>query len=98
MTITGEQSYSGASHRVRFLFQPASRRPETLFVCFADAAEEPRLQYVDELAPLDVARLYVVDDFGPYAGEYGYPGCWYLGEGRGFTFADDVATLVEHAA
>ncbi len=98
MTQAGEQSFTGTSHRIRFLFQPSRVPAQTLFVCFADAAEEPQLQYVRELAPLDLARLYLLDDFGPYAGDAGYPGCCYLGERRRLTFADDASALAGHAA
>jgi hypothetical protein len=98
MSAAGEQVFNGAAHRIRFLFQASSRPADALYVCFADAAPQPRLQYVDELAPLDVPRLHVLDDFGPYAGEAGYPGSWYLGERRRLTFADDIVRLVDHAA
>jgi len=98
MTFPGEQSFTGASHRIRLLLQPSRREVTALYVFFADAADEPQLQFVDELTPLDIARLHVVDDFGPYAGDAGYPGSWYLGEGRRLTFANDVTALVDHAA
>jgi hypothetical protein len=97
MTHAGEQLFPGSSHQVRFLFQPSTGAAETLCVVFADASQEPVLQFVRELAPLDLPKLFVLDDFGPYAGEAGYPGCWYLGEGRRLTMAEDVGSLIDHA-
>lgn len=97
MTEVGEQVFTGSAHQLRFLFAPAAGHPDRLCVVFADAAQEPSLQFVRELAPLGLPKLFVLDDFGPYAGDAGYPGCWYLGEGRRFTVAEDVAALVAHA-
>lgn len=98
MIRSDEQVFPGASHRVRFVFHPARSESRRLCVVFADAAPDPRLQYVEELGAVDAHRLFVLDDFGPYAGDEGYPGCWYLGERRGLTFAGDVSALVAHAA
>jgi len=93
-----QQVFPGETHRVTFVFSRARTPSDTLTVVLADAAPEPAPQYVDLLRTVDANVLFVVDDFGPYAGDEGYPGCWYLGEARRTTFGDDVAALVAHAA
>src|SRR5947209_732624 len=97
MTLAGEQLFPGRTHQLRFLFQPSRKPLPMLCVVFADASGEPALQFIPELRVADVPTLFVLDDFGPYAGEAGYPGCWYLGERRSLTVAEDVGALVDHA-
>ncbi len=88
------QTFRGAVHRVTFRFEAARGAGRPLVVCFADLGGDSELPHARELAPLDLNRLYVLDDFGPYTDRDGYAGCWYLGEARSFSFADDVAQLV----
>jgi spore maturation protein CgeB len=97
-TAAATQVFRGATHRVTFRFDPRDAPGGHLVVAFADMLPEPDLAHVNDLAGLDVHRLHVLDDFGVFADEYGYPGCWYLGEGRRLTFEEDVAALVARAA
>jgi spore maturation protein CgeB len=96
-TAAATQVFRGATHRVTFRFDPRAETGGRLVVAFADMLPEPDLAHVDDLAGLDVHRLHVLDDFGVFADEYGYPGCWYLGEAKRLTFEQDVAKLIERA-
>ena len=93
MTIS-TQTFRGETHRITFRYEPAQTAGRPLVVSFDDIGGQPQLAHVGELSPLDLNRLYVLDDFGPFIDHHGYVGCWYLGEGRCFTFAQDVALLV----
>ena len=96
-TAAATQVFRGSTHRVTFRFDPRAEPGGHLVVAFADMLPEPDLAHVDDLSGLDVHRLHLLDDFGVFADEYGYPGCWYLGEGRRLTFEDDVMRLVTRA-
>lgn len=96
-TTAATQVFRGATHRVTFRFDPRAESGGHLVVAFADMLPEPDLAHVDDLSGVDVHRLHLLDDFGVFADEYGYPGCWYLGEGRQLTFEDDVMKLVTRA-
>src|SRR5690349_13530733 len=96
-TMRGERLYDAAHHPLRFILREGEG--DALVVVFASyhlPGKPPRYHYSDVLKDLPMPRLFVLDNHGP-AADAGPRPCWYLGENREFTVAEDVHELIAAA-
>jgi hypothetical protein len=94
MPFPGEAVFAEGQHAVRYVLQRGAAGSRHLCVVFAGMRREPKYTYVRTLAPVRAHRLFVLDDYGPHLPEFGYPGCYYLGRDREFSFEASVSALL----